>query len=65
MKPQFGSSALHIAAERGFENIVKILLDYGASTRDKDSSGSAPSGAATKNGNFFIPNWSWMRNEIY
>lgn len=38
----------------GFENIVSILLENGANTRDKDSSGSTASGAASKNGHMKI-----------
>ncbi|XP_057501365.1 potassium channel AKT1-like [Actinidia eriantha] len=41
-----GRTALHIAASKGSENCVLLLLDYGADPNSRDSEGNVPLGEA-------------------
>ena len=43
-------TALHIAADGGYRDLVKILLDAGASTTDETKEGNTPVHIAARNG---------------
>ncbi|KAH7401141.1 ankyrin repeat-containing domain protein, partial [Phaeosphaeria sp. MPI-PUGE-AT-0046c] len=45
-----GWNASHLAAHRGFTDILTILLNYGADLDIKDNAGLAPVNLAVKNG---------------
>ena len=44
------ATALHIAAEGGYRDLVKVLLDAGASTIDETKNGNTPVHIAARNG---------------
>ena len=44
------ATALHIAAEGGYRDLVKVLLEAGASTTDETKNGNTPIHIAAKNG---------------
>ena len=47
---KFGQTALHIAASRGYQEIVKMLISSGANVNAKDEDGKTPLHLAAKKG---------------
>ena len=47
---EYGATSLHITAEYGYKEIVKLLIDAGAYVHEKDKNGSTPLHDAALNG---------------
>ena len=47
---EYGATSLHITAEYGYKEIVKLLIDAGADVHEKDKNGSTPLHDAALNG---------------
>ncbi len=49
-----GKTPLHIAVEKNYEDIVRLLLQKNADLNTKDNNGNTPLHIAVKNGNYFV-----------